>query len=101
MKDEHEGGFLIAKIHQITNRIFKQMLKEYGDNEFRIVGRTGPYVIFHSDSQQFVKVHRSEFTDYVQTALIKSAPEDETPDVRTLQKESLRKFNEIPQIFEG
>ena len=30
MKDQHEGGFLIAKIHQITNRIFKQMLKEYG-----------------------------------------------------------------------
>jgi len=30
MKDQREGGFLIAKIHQITNRIFKQMLKEYG-----------------------------------------------------------------------
>jgi len=29
MKDQREGGFLIAKIHQITNRIFKQMLKEY------------------------------------------------------------------------
>jgi DNA-binding MarR family transcriptional regulator len=30
MKDQREGGFLIAKIHQITDRIFKQMLKEYG-----------------------------------------------------------------------
>jgi len=33
MKDQHEGGFLIAKIHQITNRIFKQLLKEYGIKE--------------------------------------------------------------------
>ena len=33
MKDQREGGFLIAKIHQITDRIFKQMLKEYGIKE--------------------------------------------------------------------
>ena len=33
MKDQREGGFLIAKIHQITNRIFRQMLKEYGITE--------------------------------------------------------------------
>jgi len=33
MRDQREGGFLIAKIHQITNRIFKQMLKDYGIEE--------------------------------------------------------------------
>jgi DNA-binding MarR family transcriptional regulator len=33
MKDQREGGFLITKIHQISNRIFKQMLKEYGIKE--------------------------------------------------------------------
>jgi DNA-binding MarR family transcriptional regulator len=33
MKDQREGGFLVAKIHQITNRLFKQMLKEYGIKE--------------------------------------------------------------------
>ncbi|MBY9014174.1 MAG: MarR family transcriptional regulator [Candidatus Lokiarchaeota archaeon] len=33
MKEQREGGFLIAKIHQITDRIFKQMLKEYGIKE--------------------------------------------------------------------
>jgi DNA-binding MarR family transcriptional regulator len=33
MKNQREGGFLIAKIHQITNRIFKNMLKEYGIKE--------------------------------------------------------------------
>jgi DNA-binding MarR family transcriptional regulator len=33
MKDQREGGFLIAKIHQITNRIFTQMLKDYGIEE--------------------------------------------------------------------
>ncbi len=30
MKDQREGGFLITKIHQITNRLFNQMLKDYG-----------------------------------------------------------------------
>lgn len=29
MKDQREGGFLLAKIHQITNRIFTQMLKDH------------------------------------------------------------------------
>ena len=33
MEDQHEGGFLIAKIHQITNRMFTQMLKDYGIGE--------------------------------------------------------------------
>ena len=33
MKDQREGGFLIAKIHQITNRMFTQMLKDYGIGE--------------------------------------------------------------------
>ena len=33
MKDQREGGFLITKIHQITNRIFTQMLKDYGIDE--------------------------------------------------------------------
>ena len=33
MKDQREGGFLIAKIHQIANRMFTQMLKDYGIEE--------------------------------------------------------------------
>ena len=33
MKDQREGGFLISKIHQIMNRQFKQMLKDYGIEE--------------------------------------------------------------------
>ena len=33
MQEQREGGFLIAKIHQITNRIFKKLLKKYGINE--------------------------------------------------------------------
>ena len=31
--EQRESGFLIAKIHQITNRIFNKMLKDYGLNE--------------------------------------------------------------------
>ena len=32
-REQREGGFLIAKIHQISNRIFNKMLKDYGLNE--------------------------------------------------------------------
>ena len=32
-QEQRESGFLIAKIHQITNRIFNKMLKDYGLNE--------------------------------------------------------------------
>ena len=32
-REQREGGFLIAKIHQITNRIFNKMLKDYGLDE--------------------------------------------------------------------
>ena len=31
--EQRESGFLIAKIHQITNRIFNKMLKDYGLDE--------------------------------------------------------------------
>jgi len=30
IKDQREGGFLIAKIHQLSNRIFNKKLKESG-----------------------------------------------------------------------
>ena len=32
-REQRESGFLIAKIHQITNRIFNKMLKDYGLEE--------------------------------------------------------------------
>ena len=32
-REQREGGFLIAKIHQIANRIFNKMLKDYGFDE--------------------------------------------------------------------
>ena len=32
-REQRESGLLIAKIHQITNRIFNKMLKDYGLDE--------------------------------------------------------------------
>ncbi len=32
-QEQREGGFLLAKIHQISNRIFNKMLKDYGLDE--------------------------------------------------------------------
>ena len=32
-REQRESGFLIAKIHQIANRIFNKMLKDYGLEE--------------------------------------------------------------------
>jgi len=33
MTQQREGGFLIAKIHQLSGRIFAKILKKYGINE--------------------------------------------------------------------
>jgi len=33
VKKQHEGGFLIAKIHHLSGRIFAKMLKTYGIDE--------------------------------------------------------------------
>ena len=37
-----------------------EMLAKNGDKQFRVVGRVGKYVVFHSNSQQFSKIHRAE-----------------------------------------
>ena len=34
MQIEHEGGFLIAKIHHISGRVFARLLKQHGVEEF-------------------------------------------------------------------
>ena len=78
-----------------------QMLEEAGDNSFKVIGRVGPYVIYHSDSQQFVKVHRNDFTDYVVIDLVRTAPSDKRIDHNKIREEALAKFNSLPQIFEG
>jgi DNA-binding MarR family transcriptional regulator len=33
MKEQRQGGFLIAKIHQLSSRIFSKILKEHNINE--------------------------------------------------------------------
>jgi DNA-binding MarR family transcriptional regulator len=33
MKKRREGGFLVAKIHQVSGRIFSRILKKYGADE--------------------------------------------------------------------
>jgi len=77
-----------------------KLLAEHGDTIFRVIGRVGPYVVFHTDSQQFSKIHRNEFVDYAVGVAIKSLPEDERPDSNSLHRDGILKFNGIPQMFE-
>ena len=89
------------KIVDQMSEIPLKMLEEYGSNTFRVIGRVGPYAVFHSDSHQFVKIHRNDFTDYAQALMVRNAPKDMTPDVKILSEESNKIFYRLPQLFEG
>lgn len=49
MKIKHEGGFLIAKIHQLAGRIFSRMLREHGVEINPAQGRI-MFVLWQEDS---------------------------------------------------
>jgi hypothetical protein len=98
----------LIKVQVIKKKIVDQMsepplekLQKSGDNKFRVLGRVGPYVVFHTDSHQFVKIHRNEYVDYAVSYLIKSLEESGEISPNDLQKQALEKFYQLPQMFEG
>ena len=98
----------LIKVQVIKKKIVEQMpeppltmLAKHGDKMFRVVGRVGPYVVFHSDSQQFSKIHRNDFVDYVMGVLVKAWPRNERVDTNKISEEAIKKFNSLPQMFEG
>lgn len=49
MKDQRQGGFLIAKIHQLAGRIFNRLLKDYGITELNTAQGRIMFVLWRSD----------------------------------------------------
>ena len=99
----------LIKIQTIKKKIVEQMpelppkhLIDQGDTAIRILGRVGPYVVVHSDSQQFLKIHRNDFVDHIRGILIKQLPEsDERPNYDAIMEEAKQTFYKLPQMFEG
>ena len=98
----------LIKVQVIKKKIVEQMseppirvLEEAGNNSFKVIGRVGPYVVYHCDSHQFVKAHRNDFVDYVMAALVRIAPRDKRIDHNKISEEAITKFNSLPQMFEG
>lgn len=98
----------LIKVQTIKKKMVDQMpetplkmLEDHGDKMFRVLGRVGPYVVFHVDSQQFTKIHRNEFVDYTVGSLIRLLPKNEKADSNKLHTEANAVFNKIPQMFEG
>ena len=50
MKEQREGGFFIAKIHQLSNRIFTKKLKEYGLDELNSAQGRIMFVLWREDN---------------------------------------------------
>jgi len=48
--EQREGGLLLAKIHQITNRIFNKMLKDYGLDELNSSQGRILFVLWQQDN---------------------------------------------------
>ena len=98
----------LIKVQSIKKKMVDQMpetplkmLADAGDVEFRVLGRVGPYVVFHSDSHQFSKIHRNDFEDYHMGIAIRKLPVEERPDSNKLHEEAYAVFNKIPMMFEA
>jgi len=64
-QEQRESGFLIAKIHQITNRIFNKMLKDYGLDELNSGRGRILFILWQRDN---IPIHKLS----VKTQLTKS-----------------------------
>lgn len=49
MKNQHQGGFLIAKIHQLSGRIFARLLKQYDIQEINPAQGRILFVLWRND----------------------------------------------------
>lgn len=49
MKRQRQGGFLIAKIHQLAGRIFNRMLKDHGITEINTAQGRIMFVLWRND----------------------------------------------------
>lgn len=49
VKDQRQGGFLIAKIHQLTGRIFNRLLRDHGITELNTAQGRIMFVLWRND----------------------------------------------------
>ena len=57
-KDQREGGFLIAKIHQLSNRLFNKLLKEKGLDNFNSAQGRIMFVLWREDNISLMKLSK-------------------------------------------
>jgi DNA-binding MarR family transcriptional regulator len=58
MTQQREGGFLIAKIHQVSGRIFARILKEYGVDQINPAQGRILFVLWKKDEIPISKLAR-------------------------------------------
>ena len=120
MKDQREGGFLIAKIHQITNRMFTQMLKDYGIKElhpgqgrilFALWQKDGVPIHELSKITQLTKSTMTTMLDRLETAgFLKREPDENDRRIfkvklseksKNLQKKYIAVSKKMTEVFYG
>ena len=57
-KDQREGGFLIAKIHQLSNRLFNKLLKEKGLDNFNSAQGRIMFVLWREDNISLMELSK-------------------------------------------
>ncbi|MHA2400655.1 MAG: MarR family transcriptional regulator, partial [Promethearchaeota archaeon] len=63
MKQQKEGGFLISKIHHISQRIFARILKKYNLEEFNPAQGRIMFVLWREDNLPIHKlVEKTQFS---------------------------------------
>jgi DNA-binding MarR family transcriptional regulator len=58
MKKKPQGGFLMAKIHQLSGRIFSKILKKHGINEINPAQGRILFVLWENDEIPIIKLSK-------------------------------------------
>jgi len=107
MKQQGQGGFLLAKIHQLGGRIFARLLKEYGVDQLNPAQGRIMFVLWQEDGipikelAKRTQLDKSTLTSMLdrleQAGLVRRVPS--THDRRTIILQRTRKDRDLEGLY--
>jgi len=107
MKQPSQGGFLLAKIHQLGGRIFARLLREYGVDQLNPAQGRIMFVLWQEDGipikelAKRTQLDKSTLTSMLdrleQAGLVRRVPS--TQDRRTILLQRTQKDRELEDLY--
>jgi DNA-binding MarR family transcriptional regulator len=107
MKHQSQGGFLLAKVHQLGGRIFARMLKEYGVEQLNPAQGRIMFVLWRQDGIPITELsHRTKLDKSTLTSMLDRLEEADlvrrvpsTRDRRTVLIERTQKDRDLEHRY--